>query len=266
MSLDLKQLPQLATLFRHFMSGAYLNRLANAALWAELEAQQESYQQIFAALGFELRMDGRGFAWFHYDDIKSQVSAQSRQLALLFMVIFDTQADAGRALNRFDDWSIDQALLTQAFEQHQELLVAENLDVEGLQELLNKAANFGFAQPQNGHWQLLPAVWRYLDHFESLAQAQAEQTALLAGADDDRAAVALNQPDGNIRGSGVADNLADNTPETAPENSTKEPEENHVARRSDNASDATAETRHADTAGRAMPSTDAPDFDGEDAR
>ena len=50
------RLGALSELFRLFNSGqAPLNRVAEPALWAELERCQESYQAIFAALGFELK-------------------------------------------------------------------------------------------------------------------------------------------------------------------------------------------------------------------
>lgn len=168
--IDLARLPNVAELFKLFNSGKHLNRLSDAALWADLEQQSDAYSALFQALGYELRIDGRGFAWFHTDEKSTTLSHQSRQLALLFMVIFDSQADAGKALSRFSDWPVDRALLTVAFEHHQELLLAEGLDVEGLLTLLEKAESFGFARREGGYWQLLPAVCRYLDHFEALAE------------------------------------------------------------------------------------------------
>jgi len=36
-------------------------------------------------------------------------------------------------------------------------------------ELLGRACNLGFAMAEPAGWRLLPAVCRYLDHFESLA-------------------------------------------------------------------------------------------------
>ena len=58
----LSQMPALAELFRLFLSGKHLNRMAEPALWAELEQHEASYVGLFAALGFELRLDARGFA------------------------------------------------------------------------------------------------------------------------------------------------------------------------------------------------------------
>ncbi|GAA3710014.1 hypothetical protein GCM10022421_16610 [Oceanisphaera sediminis] len=174
-AISLQSLPRLAELFRLFNGGRHLNRLAEPGLWAELEQQQQDYVALFEALGYQLAIDGRGFAWFQNEDISATVSNQSRQLALLFMIIFDTQADAGLALNRFHEWRIDRNLLETAFEQHQELLTAEELDVDTLLTLLDKADTFGFTRRQAGHWQLLPAVCRYLDHFEALAEQERDR-------------------------------------------------------------------------------------------
>ena len=60
----LVQMPSLAELFRLFLSGHHLNRSANPSLWAELEKNNTTYIALFAALGFDLRLDARGFAWF----------------------------------------------------------------------------------------------------------------------------------------------------------------------------------------------------------
>ena len=165
----LAQMPALAELFRLFLSGKHLNRMAEPALWAELEQHEASYVGLFAALGFELRLDARGFAWFHNSEANSNIGKISRQLALLFMVIFDAQANAGKALQRFTDWLIDSAWLAEVYKQQQDLLDAEGLNPDALVELMGRACNLGFAVPEPAGWRLLPAVCRYLDHFEGLA-------------------------------------------------------------------------------------------------
>jgi hypothetical protein len=167
----LTQLPALAELFRLFIAGKHLNRIAEPALWAELEKQEVSYVALFGALGFELRLDARGFAWFHSADTSSNISKVSRQLALLFMVIFDAQANAGKALQRFTDWLIDRDWLAEVYKQQQDLLDAEGLSSDGLVDLLGGASKLGFAVAEPMGWRLLPAVCRYLDHFEGLAAA-----------------------------------------------------------------------------------------------
>ena len=167
---DLNTLGNLAELFKLFNGGKHLNRVADPGLWTELEQEADAYRSLFQSLGYELRIDRRGFAWFHNDEASSNITKTTRQLALLFLVVFEYQADAGHSLQRFDAWPIDRALLRAIFEQYQELLTAEELDVEGLEGLLETAVRYGFAVAESGGWRLLPAVYRYLDHFEKLAR------------------------------------------------------------------------------------------------
>jgi hypothetical protein len=167
--LSLASLPSLAELFRLFLAGKHLNRLAEPALWAELEAQEDAYRGLFLALGYELRTDARGFAWFHTGEGTSLINKTSRHLALLFMVIFEAQANAGKPLQRFTDWSIHRDWLQEVHTQQADLLQAENLSPDGLIELMKRAHSLGFAVEESNAWRLLPAVWRYLDHFEALA-------------------------------------------------------------------------------------------------
>ena len=115
LAVSLANMPSLAELFRLFLSGKHLNRLAEPTLWAELEKQEADYSALFAALGYELRIDARGFAWFHTTEANSNIGKTSRQLALLFMVIFEAQANAGKPLLRFGDWLIDREKLAGTF-------------------------------------------------------------------------------------------------------------------------------------------------------
>lgn len=167
----LSQMPALAELLRLFLSGKHLNRVAEPALWAELEKQEDSYISLFAALGFDLRLDARGFAWFHSGDASSNIGKTSRHLALLFMVIFDAQANTGKALQSFTDWLIDNDWLIEVYKQQQDLLETEGFNPDTLTELLGRACTLGFAVAEPAGWRLLPAVYRYLDHFENLALA-----------------------------------------------------------------------------------------------
>ncbi|TDT44551.1 hypothetical protein DES49_0662 [Halospina denitrificans] len=182
--IDLEQLPRLDEMWRFFSAGKHLNRVADPGLWAELEEQQAAYQSLFQSLGYDLRIDARGFAWFHTQDSSSAVNRLTRQLALLFMVIFDYQADVGQPLVRFEEWLIDNRLLDAVYEQQQELLLAEEMDRAFLSQLMERAANYGFALSEEGGWRLLPAVHRYLAHFEELAAQVESSEDWLAEADD----------------------------------------------------------------------------------
>lgn len=179
--LYLHKLPLLGELFAFLNSGKHLNRVAEPQLWAELEQERAAYEQLFTSLGYALRMDARGFAWFQVDDASSTVSKTTRQLALLFMLIFEYQADLGLHLGRFADWLVDSAMLGALLEKNRLLLEAEGLgDRELLEPLLRTACNYGFATSDGSSgWRILPAVFRYLDRFEELAQtgAPAEESA-----------------------------------------------------------------------------------------
>lgn len=180
--IDLAKLPRLKELFALFNSGRHLNRLAEPALWAELERETAQYELLFATLGYELRIDGRGYAWFQTSESSASVSKTTRQLALLFMLIFEHQADAGQHLGRFVEWRIDRVLLVALLEKNRQLLEAESLaDADALQSLLDAASRYGFAETVQGGWRLLPAAFRYLDRFEELATDQ-QQVAIEVGA------------------------------------------------------------------------------------
>jgi hypothetical protein len=182
-NLDLGLLPSLGELFDAFNAGKHLNRTAEPALWAELESEQKQYQELFGRLGFNLCVDRRGFAWFQFDNASSNVSRTTRQLALLFMLLFEMKADEGMHLHRFADWSIDRSMLAKLFERGHDLLLVEGMDEEALATLLDRACAYGFVETAAGGWRLLSAIWRYLDHFEVLANERADK--LEEGIEDD---------------------------------------------------------------------------------
>ena len=174
-TIQLHKLSKLSELFQFFNSGKHLNRLSEPELWAALEQEQSQYEAIFSSLGYRLRLDGRGFAWFHSEESNNNVSKTTRQLALVLMVLFDYQADNQKSLARFGDWLIDKTLLQAIFDKHRELLLAESLEIDAMAQVYDTAVRYGFAQFQDGSWRLLPAAARYLDHFEELAQQQVSE-------------------------------------------------------------------------------------------
>jgi len=171
--LYLHKLPLLSEIFGFFNSGKHMNRMVDHRLWAELERERDAYELLFKSLGYNLRIDDRGFAWFHFDDASSNVSKTTRQLALLFMLLFEFQADIGLHLGRFTDWVIDDALLDAILEKNRLLLEAESLaDRDQLQQLFRAAGNYGFASAEENTWRISPSVFRYLDRFEELARTK----------------------------------------------------------------------------------------------
>lgn len=172
MTIDLKQLTQLQQLFRVLSSGTHINRLQDTELWLDLEKHYVCYESLFSALGFALVMDGRGFAYFKTEQASSYTGKSTRRLALLLMLLFEYQADQGLHLFQFQQWRIDSPLLEKLSQHYHAMLEAEELaSIQALKETLDRAARVGFALFDDGSYWLLPAVHRYLDLFEELAEA-----------------------------------------------------------------------------------------------
>jgi len=190
--IDLKQLSQLQALFRVLSSGAHINRLQDTELWLDLEKHYASYESLFSALGFALELDGRGFAYFKTEQASAYTGKLTRRLALLLMLLFEYQADQGLHLFQFQQWRIDGPLLEKLSQHYLAMLEAEEMaSAQVLKGTLDRAARVGFALYDDGSYWLLPAVHRYLDLFEELAQAdkpELDQLAPVSGETNDDSA------------------------------------------------------------------------------
>lgn len=169
---NLQQLAATQELFNFFNSGKHLNRVSEPSLWFELEQNENSYRDLFAALGYTLAMDGRGFAWFQVEEASSHINKTSSQFALIFMLIFDAQANTGKSLHRYHEWLVDHGLLEELYQNNTAILEAENIELTDLVNHLDRASTYGFTLKDGMGWRLLPAVSRYLDHFEALVREQ----------------------------------------------------------------------------------------------
>lgn len=173
MTIDFTALTQLQPLFKLLSSGTHLNRLMDTELWVELENHQNHYESLFAALGFVMVVDGRGFAYFKTELASSYTGKLTRRLALLLMLLFEYQADQGLHLFQFQQWRLDTPLLDKLWQQYYVLFEAEEINSpKSLKEILDSASRVGFLVFEDEAYQLLPAVHRYLDLFEELAQAE----------------------------------------------------------------------------------------------
>ncbi|MGZ8238612.1 MAG: condensin complex protein MksE [Methylobacter sp.] len=179
MIINLNHTPQLQELFKKLSSGAHLNRVTDTELWVELENHQADYDALFAALGFVLVVDGRGFAYFKSDQAGSYTGKLTRRLALLLMLLFEYQADQGLHLFQFQQWRIDTAFLDNLWQHYHGVLEAEEIShLHMLKEIFDSAVRIGFLAFSDGAYWLLPAVHRYLDLFEELAGAERLEQAL----------------------------------------------------------------------------------------
>ena len=177
MNLDLKQLPHAKQLFKQLNSGTHLNRHHDHQLFSVLEKHSEQYSELFKALGFELVINTRGYAYFKTEKtLNTNTHKLTRQLALFMLLLFEYQADAGVDLSRFDQWRIDNELITVLWQKNHSLLEAEEIsNIDELKGVLKSAERVGFVAYENNNYHLLAAVYRYLDLFEELELQRADK-------------------------------------------------------------------------------------------
>lgn len=168
--INLDELSEIGAIFKALSNGRHICRTSEPAIWYQLEQHGEKYTAVYESIGYELVIDRREFAWFMSEDGSQNMNIQSKKLAIFFLVIFDYQADSGRSLGSFLDWRIDRELLERAYPRHKDLLDAEDISVDEFVKLIEIATRNGFAIAESGHWKLLPATYRYLDHFEELSE------------------------------------------------------------------------------------------------
>ena len=176
MNINLEHLPDLAILFKQLNAGTHLNRHLHNQLWTAIEKNAESYQALFKALGFEFIIDARGFAYFKTDQGNPNTHKLTQRLALIMLLLFEYQANAGIDLSKFELWIIDHELLNTIWQITQVLLEAEEIhNPAELSEIFDSGCRVGFITKENNHYRLLAAVHRYLDLFielQNLAQAK----------------------------------------------------------------------------------------------
>lgn len=173
-TINLGELTALPELFKDMIRGRHIGRLNDSALWNNLEEQADQYTRLFAALGMDLQIDPRGFAWLENPREDQPMSKRVREIALVLLLIYEYQASQGHSLEEFDRWHIDHELLRRVQESNRDLLETERIpSADELATILKAAVARGFARVEDGGWRLLPAVRRFTDRFEALAAASA---------------------------------------------------------------------------------------------
>ena len=95
MNIDLKELTQLAPIFRELFKGYHISR-SHPELYSQLAGQQDQYRALFKALGYELTCDSRGFYYFVPEQMGAQVNKTAQRLALFTFILVEHLADQGR--------------------------------------------------------------------------------------------------------------------------------------------------------------------------
>ncbi|MDP2243210.1 Mks condensin complex protein MksE [Pseudomonas sp.] len=172
MNIDLKELTQLAPIFRELFKGYHVSR-RDPELYAQLSNQQDQYRALFKALGYELVCDSRGFYYFVPEQMGAHVNKTAQRLALFTFILVEHLADQGRdPLAVLDGGSIGRDELPALLEKYRDLfLQAEVTSVEELEEKVMRRLNqLGFAGEENGIYRFLAPMHRFLDVCLSVQQ------------------------------------------------------------------------------------------------
>lgn len=165
MNIDLKEMTQLAAIFRELFKGYHLSR-SEPECYAQLSTMQDQYRALFKAMGFELVCDPRGFYYFVPEQAAAQVNKTAQRLALFTFILVEHLADQGRdPLSVLDGGTIGRDELPALLDKYRDLfLQAEVTTHEELEDkVIRRLTQLGFAEDSNGVYRFLPPMHRFLD-------------------------------------------------------------------------------------------------------
>ena len=172
MNIDLKEMTQLAPIFRELFKGYHLSR-SEPEPYAQLSSLQDQYRALFKALGFELVCDPRGFYYFVPEQMGAQVNKTAQRLALFTFILVEHLADQGRdTLAVLDGGSLGRDELPALLDKYRDLFQqAEVTTQDELEEkIIRRLTQLGFAEDSNGVYRFLPPMHRFLDVCLSVQQ------------------------------------------------------------------------------------------------
>ncbi|UUY10466.1 chromosome partitioning protein [Pseudomonas sp. J452] len=172
MNIDLKELTQLAPIFRELFKGYHISR-RDPELYTQLSNLQDQYRALFKSLGYELTCDTRGFYYFVPEQMGAQVNKTAQRLALFTFVLVEHLADQGRdPLAVLDGGSLGRDELPPLLDKYKDLfLQAEVTTQEELEEkVMRRLTQLGFAGEDNGVYRFLAPMHRFLDVCLSVQQ------------------------------------------------------------------------------------------------
>ncbi|ANF24056.1 Mks condensin complex protein MksE [Stutzerimonas stutzeri] len=172
MNIDLKEMTQLAPIYRELLKGYHLSR-SEPECYAQLSSMQDQYRALFKALGFELVCDPRGFYYFVPEQMGAQVNKTAQRLALFTFILVEHLADQGRdPLAVLDGGTLGRDELPALLDKYRDLfLQAEVTTQDELEEkVIRRLTQLGFAEDSNGIYRFLPPMHRFLDVCLSVQQ------------------------------------------------------------------------------------------------
>jgi hypothetical protein len=163
MNIDLKEMTQLAPIFRELFKGYHLSR-SEPECYAQLSSMQDQYRALFKALGFY---------YFVPEQMGAQVNKTAQRLALFTFILVEHLADQGRdPLAVLDGGTLGRDELPALLDKYRDLfLQAEVTTQDELEEkVIRRLTQLGFAEDSNGIYRFLSPMHRFLDVCLSVQQ------------------------------------------------------------------------------------------------
>lgn len=182
MNIDLKEMSQLALIFRELLKGGHISR-RDPELYSQLSNLQDSYRALFKAQGFELICDSRGFYYFVPEQMGAQVNKTAQRLALFTFILVEHLADQGRdPLAVLDGGSLGRDELPPLLEKYRDLFQQAEVGTQDeLEEkVMRRLTQLGFAFDDNGSYRFLAPMHRFLDVCLSVQQDRDMAASLLS--------------------------------------------------------------------------------------
>lgn len=170
---DLDKLDHLQEIFEMLSSGKHIDATYNSELWTALQGdRKDDFAHHFKALGMKLKIDPHNFAYFDFDETNQKAS---RQIILLFILLFKFKSDEGANIIQFTNWILDEAFFENLRTKNIETLDSEGISEKDWLKIIKKAEKLGFIIRNGSDYYLLPATWRFLDLFMELSSKDNEE-------------------------------------------------------------------------------------------
>ncbi|EKE73651.1 condensin complex protein MksE [Gallaecimonas xiamenensis] len=176
MQIDLAELKALEDIHRKLAAGYHLSE-TEPGLWLDLSAQHDAYAALFAALGYSLKHDERGFFYFDTPETSVNMSKTSQWFALTLYCLVEDFADAGKdPVNALFDNVLGFTEMDQLVSRH--LPLFEQLNVQSAsdlrKEVFNRMVRLGFAREEGDGFKLLAPCHRFLDAALALTEEKVD--------------------------------------------------------------------------------------------
>ncbi len=165
MQIELESLPKLKPIFHQLLGGYHLST-DDFDLYHDMQDHETEYDCLFAALGYELKSDQRGF-YYLLPENDPVMNATTRKMALLVFLLVEYFADEGRdPVAMITTGTHEVPVLAAAlWENGGDLLAEGGLGSEDAVEkcFANSFTSLGFAQADGNVMRFRPPIARFLD-------------------------------------------------------------------------------------------------------